>query len=199
MEAVLSVRQPQMDDTPVSIGETHKRCMSNVTAHKDRDAFKMLFLHFGPRIKSMMLKSGADHALAEDLAQEAMMAVWRKSHLYVPGRGAVSTWIFTIARNIRIDRLRRGSSRPYEDIDDVEVASEEADAEQNVASLQEAEQVALALQDLPMEQRQIIELAYIHDLPQGQIAEKLNLPLGTVKSRMRLAYGKLRAVLEELK
>ena len=147
----------------------------------------------------MMLKSGADHALSEDLAQEAMMAVWRKSHLYSSERGAVSTWIFTIARNIRIDKLRRGSSRAYEDLDTIEVVSEEPDASENVSAQQEAEQVTLAMSELPEQQRQIIELAFVQDLPHQQIAQKLDVPLGTVKSRMRLAYAKLRVVLEELK
>jgi len=173
--------------------------MSRIVETRDRDAFRSLFVHFGPRLKAFMVKSGADHALADDLVQDVMMAVWRKVDLYAPERGTVGAWIYAIARNARIDRLRRQSSRPYEDLDDVEIASEEQGADALTYSSQVAERVGEALAELPDEQRRIIELAYIQDMPQSEIAAKLRLPIGTVKSRMRLAYGKLKIELEELK
>jgi RNA polymerase sigma-70 factor (ECF subfamily) len=179
--------------------ETHEALMARVADERDREAFRSLFLHFGPRIKGMMLKAGAGHAEAEDLVQDVMMTVWRKVELYTPARGAASTWIFTIARNARIDRLRRNSSRPYDDIDDIELVSDDADAEQEMLSTQRALRVADALRELPREQREIVELAYMHDLVQADIADRLAIPLGTVKSRMRLAYAKLAEKLKELK
>ena len=164
---------------------------------QDRSAFHQVFAHFGPRVKSLMLKSGADPALAEDIVQDVFVAVWRKAGQYAPERGAVGTWIFTIARNIRIDRLRRLSSQPYEDIEAIELVDDQPDAEQEMEAVQRAELVAGALVELPADQREVIELAYLHDLPQSEIASRLALPLGTVKSRMRLAYARLKQKLEE--
>jgi RNA polymerase sigma-70 factor (ECF subfamily) len=130
--------------------------------------------------------------------QDVMMRVWRKCELYTPARGAVSTWIFTIARNARIDRLRRASSQPYDDIDEFELVSDNPDAEQEIFANQRASLVSQAITTLPDEQQQIVKMAFISDLPQSEIAKKLSLPLGTVKSRMRLAYGKLRTKLKDL-
>ncbi len=176
----------------------HGDCLMRVALHEDRDAFAALFAHFGPRVKSLMLKAGADQALADDLVQDVMMTVWRKAHLYAPERGAVGTWIYTIARNARIDFLRRGSSQPYEDLEAVEVPCENADSEEEVFANQRVSVVAEAVAELPDEQRAIIEYAFMHDLSQSQIAAKLALPLGTVKSRLRLAYAKLKGRLEEV-
>ncbi|PTW54334.1 RNA polymerase sigma-70 factor (ECF subfamily) [Breoghania corrubedonensis] len=173
--------------------------IAQVALRQDRDAFKSLFQYFGPRVKSVMLRAGADHEFAEDLVQEVMMTVWRKARLYAPERGPVSTWIYTIARNARIDRLRRASSQPYLDLDEIELASGMADGEDRAFASQRAEHVARALDELPDEQRRIIEYAYVHDMAQSEIAAKLELPLGTVKSRMRLAYTKLKGKLEVLK
>jgi len=126
------------------------------------------------------------------------MTVWRKVGLYAPDRGSVSAWVFTIARNARIDRLRHASSRPYDDVDEVNLASDEPDGEARVYDRQRSERVADALAALPDDQRKVMEMAYIRDIPQTSIADELNIPLGTVKSRMRLAYGKLKISLEEL-
>lgn len=166
---------------------------------RDRAAFETLFVHFGPRVKALMLKSGAEHSVAEDIVQDVFMSVWRKADYYAPERGTVSTWIFSIARNARIDRLRRQSSRPYEDISEMEFEAPEPDAEEELAMVQRADKVAEAMVELPEEQRQIIELAYMNDMPQSEIATRLSLPLGTVKSRMRLAYAKLKQKLEEIR
>jgi len=127
------------------------------------------------------------------------MTVWKKVHLFSPERGSVSAWIFTIARNARVDRLRRGSSQPYLDIDDLEVMSDDPDGEEMTFVSQRADKVALALRELPEVQRRIIELAFVEDISQSEIAKKLVVPLGTVKSRMRLAYDKLKIKLEDLK
>ena len=198
MLAAEIVTQPSKE-TAADRDSEHKRLIAKVAADRDRVAFEALFLHFGPRIKALMMRSGADQALAEDLVQDVMMAVWRKVNLYAPERGSVSTWVFTIARNARIDRLRRSASRPYEDIDELEIPAGDEGADSDVLARQRAERIAEALSELPDEQRRIIELAYVHDKPQSRIAEDLELPLGTVKSRMRLAYGKLRDKLEELR
>jgi len=166
---------------------------------RDRPAFERLFNHFGPRVKAVMLKSGADPALAEDIVQDVFTAVWRKAGQFAPERGTVSAWIFTIARNVRIDRLRRQSSLPYEDVHAIELADDRESSEEALDTAQRAERVAGAVVELPDDQRLVIELAYIHDLAQTEIARRLSLPLGTVKSRMRLAYAKLKQTLEEIR
>lgn len=199
MRAALRVSDTSEDVARLELMDHHRHLMARIAAERDRAAFEELFLHFGPRVKALMLNAGADAALAEDLVQDVMMTVWKKVDLYVAERGTVSSWIFTIARNARIDRLRRGVSRPYEDVESLELAADESDGEDHAITNQRAERVADALLNLPDEQREIIELAYIKDIPQSAIAEKLDLPLGTVKSRMRLAYAKLRGDLEDLK
>ncbi len=199
MRLAIRVTQTPDDVPPESLVEEHKAMIGRIAASRDREAYKALFVYFGPRIKALMLKAGADHSMAEDLVQDVMMTVWRKVELYSPERGAVSTWIYTIARNARIDRLRRNSSRPYEDIEGMDFASDDPSSEEEIFANQRIERVGQALAELPDDQRRIIELAYLHDKPQSEIADKLAVPLGTVKSRMRLAYGKLKVKLEEVR
>lgn len=184
--------------TPVTEAktDTHKALMARVAATQDREAFRLLFEHFSPRIKGLMMRSGASDALAEDVMQEAMMTVWRKVHLYAPERGSVSAWIFAVARNARINHLRKASSRPYEDVNELEIPSSDPSGEEVTYANERAERVAAALAMLPDAQKQIVELAFIEDMTQVEIAQRLDVPLGTVKSRMRLAYGKLKGQLE---
>ncbi|MEZ5878617.1 MAG: sigma-70 family RNA polymerase sigma factor [Tepidamorphaceae bacterium] len=182
----------------INLAAYHRDLLARMADGRDRDAFREIFEYYGPRVKSWLVKSGSDSALADDLMQDVMMTVWRKVDLYNPKYGAASTWIFTIARNARIDRLRRSSSQPYLDVETIELASDEADGEDETFANQRAELVAEALAELPDEQKQVMELAFMEDLAQSEIAEKLSVPLGTVKSRMRLAYGKLRSKLEVL-
>lgn len=183
--------------TSIELAQHHAELVRLVAVEKDWDAFQTLFTFFAPRVKAMMMKAGADTAQAEDMVQETMAKVWRKSGLYSSGRGSVSTWIFTIARNARIDRMRRASSQAYEDVYELDVASDDLPGEVQVENLQQAALVGDAVQTLPNEQREVIELAFLQDLSQSEISEKLDLPLGTVKSRLRLAYGKLRQKLEK--
>lgn len=199
MQAALNViKKPDGSVSPATKAD-HQRLLAKVAAEGDRDAFRVLFAYFGPRVKTLMLKAGADPATADDLVQDVMMTVWRKVDLYAPHKGAVSTWIFTIARNARIDWHRRGASQPYDDLDDLELASDERDGEAETFVNQRCERVAAAMGELPDDQRRIIEYAFVEDLSQSEIAERLALPLGTVKSRMRLAYAKLKGRLEALK
>jgi RNA polymerase sigma-70 factor, ECF subfamily len=169
-----------------------------VAENRDKAALAALFSHFGPRIKSMMMKLGSSDALAEDLVQETFVSVWRKAAMYSQQRGAASTWIFTIARNLRIDQLRRQSNKPYEDLESLELASDAPSGSSLVEQNQVIERVTLALKSLPVEQQEVVRLSFVQDMPHAQIAESIGIPLGTVKSRLRLAYERLRPLLEDL-
>jgi RNA polymerase sigma-70 factor (ECF subfamily) len=170
--------------------------LSAVALHRDREAFAQLFDHFAPRVKSFMLRKGTSPELAEDLVQETMIAVWTKAAQYAPERGAASTWVFTIARNLRIDRLRRESSAFFVDLEGFDAPSEESSGDESLNRTQEDGHVTQALEQIPVEQRELLILSYVEDVSQVMIAERLKLPLGTVKSRMRLAYRRLRKLLE---
>ena len=157
---------------------------------KDKDAFAELFAHFGPRVKSFLMKSGASPDLAEECAQDVMVTLWRKAHLFDPAKASVSTWIFTIARNRRIDLLRKQRRVEPEDLPwGPEADPDQADA---IALQQETEILGAAIQALPEKQRILIEKAYYGELTHSEIAAQTGLPLGTIKSRIRLALDRLR-------
>lgn len=160
---------------------------------RDVDAFEALFRHFGPRIKAFMAK--VDRSRAEELMQETMMTVWRKAGLFDATRGVAASWIFTIARNQRIDALRRDRRAEIDPDDPALVPETPVAADQALDSRQNAKLMREALAKLPSEQFQVLELAFYQDQSQSEIATHLALPLGTVKSRMRLGFAKLRAAL----
>jgi len=165
-------------------------CMIAVRDAQDEAAFARLFGHFAPRVKAFLMRSGADATLAEECAQETMVTLWHKAHLFDPGRASVATWIFTIARNRRIDALRRTRRPEPEDLPwGPEPEPDQADA---LALQQESEHLGEALASLPDKQRVLIEKAYFGDLTHSEIAAETGLPLGTIKSRIRLALDRLR-------
>lgn len=165
--------------------------MQAVAEHGDRQAFANLFQHFAPRVKAYMLRLGAQDALAEELAQETMMILWRRAKSYDPNAAAVSTWLFTIARNKRIDGVRK-AKRPEIDLNDPTFATEPERPDQILNRVQEAELVREAVATLSDDQAETIRMAYYEGLTQAEISERTGLPLGTVKSRMRLALKRLR-------
>ena len=145
---------------------------------------------FAPRVKSFLMKSGASHDVAEECAQDVMATLWRKAHLFDPAKASVSTWIFTIARNRRIDLLRKQRRPEPEDLPwGPEAEPDQADV---IALQQETQQLGQALAQLPEKQRILIEKAYFGDLSHSEIAAETGLPLGTIKSRIRLALERLR-------
>jgi RNA polymerase sigma-70 factor (ECF subfamily) len=187
----------RQDDTGKQAQEAHFRVLiRRVAQNHDRTAFGQLFDHFAPKLKSFMMRKNSSAELAEDLVQDAMIAVWTKAGLYDPSKGSVTTWVFTIARNLRIDRARRDVHMPTTELGDYDEISEDPDGEEVLARKQDNLLIARALNSIPAEQRQVLQLSFVDDLPQSEIATKLAIPLGTVKSRMRLAYGHLRRLLE---
>jgi RNA polymerase sigma factor (sigma-70 family) len=171
--------------------------LRRIAETRDRAAFQELFEHFAPRVKAYAMKLGAPAQTAEDLAQEAMLTVWRKAGLFDPARAAASTWIFTIARNLRIDLLRRERLVRVDGGDPSLAPESEPDAGEGFEARQDGDALRHALAMLPAEQSQIVQLSFFSDKPHSQIAAELNIPLGTVKSRLRLAMARLRASLGE--
>ena len=161
-----------------------------VRDRQDQEAFASLFSHFAPRVKAFLMKSGATHDVAEECAQDVMATLWRKAHLFDPTKASVSTWIFTIARNRRIDFLRKDRRPEPEDLP--WGPESEPDQEDVVTLNQETELLGKALAELPEKQRELIKAAYFGDLSHSEIAAKTGLPLGTIKSRIRLALDRLR-------
>jgi len=190
------VADRQKDEEKQRLEALFRSLITRVAQNRDRLAFGQLFDHFAPRLKSFMMRKNTSAELAEDLVQEALISVWTKAALYEPSKGSVTTWVFTIARNLRIDRIRRDVHMPTTELGDYDEPSEAPEGEELLGRKQEDGLVARALQSIPEEQRQILVLSFVEEMPQSEIAEKLSIPLGTVKSRMRLAYGHLRRILE---
>lgn len=180
---------------PAPPAETLEALAQKVAQQQDRVAFKALFAHFAPRIKSFLLKQKVSDEVAEDLTQEVMVTVWQKAHMFDPGKARLSTWIFRIARNKFIDRIRR---QKYVEVDvDNHIQSMEASekTDEPVIQNQDKARILKAMEQLKPDLRAVIELSFYKDLSHSQIAEKLQLPLGTVKSRIRIAFQKLRVEL----
>jgi len=157
---------------------------------QDQSAFAEVFAHFAPRVKAFLMKSGASPDLAEDVTQDVMATLWRKAHMFDPAKASVSTWIFTIARNRRIDVLRKQRRPEPEDL--TWGPTEEPDQEDVLALQQESAQLGEAIAALPDKQRELIVRAYYGELTHSEIADATGLPLGTIKSRIRLALDRLR-------
>ena len=166
-----------------------------LASSRDKEVFSELFSYFAPRLKSMLMGTGTDPETAEEVAQEAMISVWRKCEMYDPKKASASTWIFTIARNLRIDRFR-SEKRPEFDANDPSLMPEAeplADDQLIVSDRQAVVKSAIAL--LPEDQKTVISLSFVEGLSHQEISDRLNLPLGTVKSRLRLSFEKLRTSL----
>jgi RNA polymerase sigma-70 factor (ECF subfamily) len=183
-----------------SISSVMADLLRRVAEQADTAAFRELYQIYGPRVKAYMMRQGADAGTAEDLAQETLLTVWRRASLYTADKGSDETWIFTIARNLRIDRLRR--EVPWQELPEKHrerAAGDAALPDEALAEKERQARVHAMLASLPPDQQQVVTLSYLEGLSHGEIAERLKLPLGTVKSRMRIAYQKIRVGLEDLR
>ena len=196
-------RHVMINNTPSRAVETPSTpCMNTLLARvaekHDSLAFADLFAYFAPRVKGYLMRARVPAEQAEDLAQETLLKVWRKAHLFDPSKAAASTWIFTIARNLRIDALRK-ASKPDLDPDDPALQPEEEPRADELALRSERDQkIREAVTTLPEAQQEVVQLYFFEDDPHSEISRKLDLPLGTVKSRLRLAFAKIRKELGEL-
>lgn len=177
---------PSLEDLLVAVGR-----------ERNRQAFGTLFDHFAPRLKTYLRRLGCDPGTAEELAQEVMLLVWRRAETYDPVQASAGTWVFTIARNKRIDTIRR-EQRPEIDPNDPMLVPEPDEAADHRLEAREGNaRLRAALKDLPPEQAELLRLAYFEDKPHSVISAQHGIPLGTVKSRLRLAMERLRRVLRD--
>lgn len=177
--------------------EEQRRLIEAMAVARDRNAFAALFSYFAPRVKSFLMGSGLDDTAAEEVTQETMLTLWRKASYFDPSRAGVSTWIFTIARNRRIDRQRRGRVQMTDSLlDPSNEPDEPVSGEAMAIATEREERVREALGTLSNEQATIVRLSYFAEKPHAEIARELGIPLGTVKSRIRLALNRLRTLLD---
>jgi RNA polymerase sigma factor (sigma-70 family) len=171
--------------------------LTAVGATRDGKAFTLLFDHFRPRVQAQLVRLGLAPAAAEDLAQDVMETIWQKAHLYDRRRSAAITWVFQIARNRRIDVKRRSRESCFPAEDFFAIPDPGAGCDERLDLRQRQEYVRTALSALPQEQLALVRLAFFEGLSHSAIAQKLKLPLGTVKSRLRLACARLQRVLAD--
>ncbi len=180
---------------PAGLVTDWSECILAIAARRDRRLFADLFLHFGPRLNGFFQRLGVTPGVAEDLVQETMLTVWRKAGQFDPERASASTWIFTVARNLRIDLKRR--ERDPAPLAELYDGPEEPLPSETLLAAERDQRVRQAMASLPAEQMDVIRLSFFEDRPHGEIATLLQIPLGTVKSRMRLAMARLRVLVEE--
>jgi RNA polymerase sigma factor (sigma-70 family) len=181
------------------VSENFSNLLETIAIDRDREAFARLFGYFAPRVKSYVMRLGVDEAFAEEVVQETMVTVWHKAESFDRRLAGASTWIFTIARNKRIDKLRR-EVRPELDPNDPALVPNAGHSADDAAEANEAaERIELAISALPADQADLIYRAFYEDDTHRDIAQETGLPLGTVKSRIRLALKRLREGLEDLR
>jgi len=174
------------------------RLIEAVAADRDPEAFAALFDYFAPRIKTVLMRSNTPAAAAEELAQDAMLTVWRKAALFDRKRAGASAWIFTIARNLRIDVARRDQRSKVLDLEQSELLEPPPRPDEEFDIGEREQRVRAALTHLSDEQIAVVRLSFFEGKAHGDIARELELPLGTVKSRIRLAMNRLRDLLGDL-
>lgn len=190
----LPVMQPAHQDPARSsaVSGPWRDLLVAVGTRGDKEAFAALFDHFAPRIKSFLMKGGASPDQADEMAQETMITVWQKAHSYDPAKANPATWIYTIARNKRIDSLRRSPRPEYDPEDPLLVQDDSPSASEAIARQEETDLMAQAIGTLPPEQADLLYKSFFEDKTHADIARETRLPLGTVKSRIRMALEKLR-------
>ena len=198
-------RPPALTVVPVdplrqsTLDDRWAQTLAAVAQHRDREAFARLFTHFAPRVKRYLMLAGSNDFQAEELTQETFAIVWRKADLFDPARAGVTTWLFTIARNVSVDLHRKRANRDVleHDVDFDSIEAEQPTLDEQLDATRREQWLGAALAQLSPDQLAVIRMAYAGDESQSQIAASLGLPLGTVKSRVRAALTLLRRLLED--
>jgi RNA polymerase sigma-70 factor (ECF subfamily) len=176
------------------------RLINRIAASQDRAAFAELFMHYAPRVKALMMRRGASPDEAEDLAQETRIRLWRKAGQYDSARATPSAWIYTIARNINVDIGRRaGRAAAWLEKQDLAEQEDPDQPETHLLAAEREDAVRSVIESLPADQLRVVRLSFFDGFAHAEIAALLGIPLGTVKSRIRLALQRMRDRLGELK
>ena len=162
-------------------------CMERVAGERDKKSFMLLFDHFSPRVNAYLLGQGVEASLAEDLTQDALLALWNKAHLYKREKAAVSTWLFRVARNLWIDRLRKQRGIAYESDENL---TETYEPEPSINA--DGDRLLRVIEQLPNNQAQVVYKSYYEGKSHSEIALETGMPLGSVKSSLRLAVRAFR-------
>jgi RNA polymerase sigma factor (sigma-70 family) len=179
-------------------GTSHADLVLAVAQSRDRKAFTILFDYYTPRIEAFLLRAGTERGAAEEIAQDVMATLWRKAELFDPNKSSLSTWLYRVARNRRIDRMRRDRHDYKDPFDfglDLPDDNQLGDDDRLDGAVREGA-LRRAVEALPTEQFELVRLAFFDGFSHSEIAERQGLPLGTVKSRIRLAFSRLRRLLE---
>lgn len=191
---MVAMDNPRRDRSEAA--DTLSDCIVRIATQRDEAAFETLFRHFAPRLKSYFTKRGGDPAMAEEITQEALVSLWKNADQFDPNKASAATWIFTIARNLSIDRFRQ-ARRPAFDANDPAFVPDDEEPPDEILERAEAEQKVREVMDaLPLNEKSVLMLSFYENQSHGEIAKRLGLPIGTVKSRIRLAFGRLRAALD---
>ena len=186
-----------MTDVSSSVGDEEMAAhVRAIAEQRDREAFRAIFAAYAPKLKAFLVRGGLDDATAEELVQEVMLTVWRRAQTFDPRQGTFAAWLFTIARNRRIDYFRRAPRSLGDEPDPMLLPEPEPSAEGLVEIQQNTTFVRQAMETLPPEQIDVLRMAFFEQKSHSVIAEEQGLPLGTVKSRIRLAMRQLKRTLE---
>jgi RNA polymerase sigma-70 factor (ECF subfamily) len=190
------VAKTELQGDPSAVAVSLSACIVRIATDEDQLAFEVVFKHFAPRLKSFFLRLGADVSSAEEITQETLVLVWRNAAQFDPLKASASTWVFTIARNLSIDRFRRSRRPQFDPTDPAFVPDGELPADVLIERAETEQNVRRVMSTLSPNEKNVLILSYYENCSHGEIARRLGLPLGTVKSRIRLAFAKIRSALE---
>ncbi len=196
LNTAMKSRDIKVDSCSVNIDDDLTLCVELIGKNQDKLAFNNIFRYFAPRLKSFLIKAGSTDSQAEEVIQEVMIAVWTKSSTYDSSKSSVSTWIYTIARNKRIDKIRKEKRHYLSESDEGLEIPVDSTQEKEIFSAQVSNSLKKYMSNLPEEQSKLLQLSYFYNKTHADISAELKIPLGTVKSRIRLALTKMRHLVE---
>ena len=196
LNTAMKPRDIKVDSCSVNTDDDLTLCVELIGKNQDKIAFNNIFRYFAPRLKSFLIKAGSTDSQAEEVIQEVMIAVWTKSSTYDSSKSSVSTWIYTIARNKRIDKIRKEKRHYLSESDEGLEIPVDSTQEKEIFSAQVSNSLKKYMSNLPEEQSKLLQLSYFYNKTHADISAELKIPLGTVKSRIRLALTKMRHLVE---